>query len=211
MTLRELCRTVESHEMAARVNVASDLRVALDIVRTHPAVRSLTSALRGQSAVEQVLRRLFELTEQATDLRYENSNDTALMIYAWLLYQHDVRLASVASVAISRVPSLWWARRFATQLFEHPLQRNDTAETVSTGVVANADAGDRLFAATIEFSPLTLAHFSGGSGIRTLRNYVDVQTQVVPPEQPPLFVSGVSPFTAWARSDDTQELETVAA
>lgn len=211
MTLSEMCRAIESHEMAARVNVASDLRVALDIVRIHPTVREFVKALNELGVAERILRRTFELAEQATDVRYENPNDVALMIYTWLLHQQDAVLASVASAAVCQVSNLWWASKFCTQVIERPFGQNEMAGTLSTPVMHKADSGDRLFAARMEFSPLTPFRFLGRSTLPGLRDYRDVQMTLMPVEEQLPFLAELGRFTAWAVSQDTAETESLAA
>jgi hypothetical protein len=137
--------------MAAQVNVASNLRTAIDIVRVNLIVRELGEELKKPGVAGDILSRVFRLTKQATDVRYENPNDTALMIYTWLLKQYSLHFALMASAAICRVPNLWWASNVATQLIDQRIGLNEMAGEVSEPVPANSDAGDRVFVLDTSF------------------------------------------------------------
>jgi len=144
MSITKQFDEIESHEMAAQVNVASSLRVASRIVKDHPTVRELVRQLRRPGIPERILERVLMLTRQVTDPRYEDPHDTALMIYAWLLYQHDPDLAIMASAEICQVPNLWWASKIATKILDRRIEQNEMAGTVSKLVTVNANAGDKL-------------------------------------------------------------------
>lgn len=211
MSIARFCEAIESHEMAARLNVASNLRVAVEFIRTHPIVRKLAKELKNPGVAEHILRRVFELTDQAIDVRYENPNDVALMIYTWVLYRYDPLLASMASAAISQVPNLWWASKVATQIIDHRLEQNEMAGAVSTPVKANTQAGDRLFATKPSFSFPTRIRFIGRPTTLTLREHSGARTMVLRVGQLPLFPPRLSGFSMSAQTGDTAQLECIGA
>ncbi len=179
MSIARLCDMLESHEMAAEVNVASDLRVAINIVQTHAAVRELATKIKEPGLTGRILRRTLELTEQATDVRYENPNDTALLVYTWLLYQHDAFLSYVASAAISQVPNLWWASKFANHVLEHRLTQNSMAGDVWEPVPVNLNAGDRLVVVNTRLFFPSSRHLLGPSRVLNLLESSGEDTFVV--------------------------------
>jgi hypothetical protein len=100
MPLAEILKTIESPVFQIEVNVASDLRTFLAAVREHLATRQLIEHLTSPSAQERVLNRVFTLSRQSPDPRYENPSDTPLGVYLFALSVHDVVLAGVAAQAI---------------------------------------------------------------------------------------------------------------
>lgn len=180
MRIEGLCDVIESYEMSARVNVASDLRTAIDIGRSHPVVRELSAVLDKPGVAEKILRRVFQLATRATDVRYENPDDVALMLYAWLLDEYDPELALMASAAICGVPNLWWASRVAAQILEQRHRRNEMACEVSGPVMVNADAGDRVLVADLRFSFPTMLRLLRGMSSPGFLGFSNVQTTVDP-------------------------------
>ena len=201
MSIAKLCDVIESHEMAAEVNVASDLRTVIEIVRMNPIVRELGEQLKKPGVAGRFLSRIFTLREQATDVRYENPNDTALFIYMWLLQRYNRFLALMASATICRVPNLWWAAKFATELIEQRLGQNVMAGEVSKPVPAANSAGDRVFVTDTSFLPSPL--YLERSSTFTSRERSDLLTAVISGDP---TVPSVS-----VQSYDTGRLELIAA
>lgn len=147
MTIAELCDAIESHKMAAEVNVASSRRLATEIVRSHAIVRELANMMNRPGVTKRIFLRILGLTSQATDPRHENPNDIALLVYLLLLSRRDRQLALIASSAVCQMPNLWWASKMATDILERRSEQNEMAGETSTPVTANASAGDRVFVA----------------------------------------------------------------
>lgn len=147
MTIAELFNAIESHKMAAEVNIASSRRLANEIVRSHPIVRELADKMKKPRVTERIFLRLLGLTSQATDPRYENPSDIALLAYLLLLSWRDRQLALIAGSAVCQMPNLWWASKMATDILERRSEQNEMAGETSTPVAANTHAGDRLFLA----------------------------------------------------------------
>lgn len=207
MIITKICDAIESHEMAAGVNIASSLGVALDIIRTHPTVRELAKELRSPLVAEHVLYRVLELTQRAVDLRYENPNDTALMIYVWLLSRRDTLLSSVACAAISNVPNLWWASKVATGIIQHRFTQNEASGAVSTPLKANAQAGDRLFMTGPKFPFPGRIRFIGRPNTLSSRGYSGACTTLIYSGQLPLFPRQPGWFTVRTENGSTTEVE----
>ena len=111
MTVREAMREIESHEFAARLNVASNFRTFLRAAQRQEAVRTLLQELDSQEKRQQVFFRILELSRQRVDPRYENQWDTALAVYVWLINLKDFDLAKVAAEAAAQALQCWWAMK----------------------------------------------------------------------------------------------------
>lgn len=211
MIITQLCDAIESHKMAALVNTASSLEVALHIIRTDQAVRALAKELRSPLVADHVLSRVLELTAQAVDPRYENPNDTALAIYAWLLSRHDSLLSYLACAAMSQVPNLWWASKVATGIIQHRFTQNEGSGAVSTPVKANTQAGDRLFVAGPRFPFPGRIRFIGCPSTPSSRGYSGVSTTLIYSGQLPLFPRKPGWFTVRIENSSATEVECLKA
>jgi hypothetical protein len=138
MPLAEILKTIESPVFQIEVNVASDLRTFLAAVREHLATRQLIEHLTSPSAQERVLNRVFTLSRQSPDPRYENPSDTPLGVYLFALSVHDVVLAGVAAQAIGEARQCWWASKMAEQIV---LGRN--VKSFSADEATDIDLRDR--------------------------------------------------------------------
>jgi hypothetical protein len=116
MTLNEAMKEIESHTFAARVNVASDLRTFLQAAQAEPSVKDLLEELDSPEKRPAVLSRIYELTQQQVDPRYENPWDTALAIYVWAMSLKDLDLAAIAAEVTARAPQCWWAAKLSRQM-----------------------------------------------------------------------------------------------
>lgn len=108
--------------------------------------------MSDESRYTTVLSRLLDLSQQKTDLRYENPSDVAVAIYLWLLAAKKKALARVGAQTVWELPRYWWAKGMARQiLFGGESQAGSTAGQVTTGdayVSARNDAPERLFPLT---------------------------------------------------------------
>jgi hypothetical protein len=141
MTFTEAMREIESHEFAARLNVASNFRTFLRAARQQRAVRILLNELDSPEKHQEVFFRVFELSRQQVDLRYENQWDTALAIYVWLISLKDPGLAKAAASVTTRAPQCWWAAKISRHILLEEQIRSD------------ADIGQRDFTPPSHISP----------------------------------------------------------
>ena len=138
---------IESAELSARVNAASDLHLALRIASDQPAVKWLAEQVRKADARGKVASRLLELSQEMTDFRYENPRDVALLVYTLVLSQYAPSLTALAVNAVARAPSLWWASKLVTQLMR---TRRTASGSIGSHVEAaqvRTDAGDKILLA----------------------------------------------------------------
>ncbi len=68
MNISELLDTIESYEMAARVNAASGIRAATKIALTHPAVQGLMEEASKPEVADTILTRIVYLSRQGVDV-----------------------------------------------------------------------------------------------------------------------------------------------
>lgn len=145
MKAEALFEVIESHETAARINLASDLKTAIEIALGEPSVQELGSRAGESHIATLVLNRVLGLVRRKIDPRYENPNDPALLIYALVLSIHCPTQAVVAAAMLCETPHLWWAGTFATRLLEGRLREDESASNVTNPSPIATDAGDRLF------------------------------------------------------------------
>jgi len=107
---------IESHEFAARVNVASNLVTFLRGARSQVSVIGIFEELEKEEKLFQVLTRLIDLSKKTVDPRYENPWDTALAVYLWLVSLKSTKAASLGAQFILQSPQCWWAERIARSI-----------------------------------------------------------------------------------------------
>src|SRR5205823_12704556 len=81
-----------------------------------PAVVWLSEQSKNADVGAKVASRLLELSQEMTDIRYENPRDVALLVYTAILAQYAPSLASLAVNALARTPNLWWASKLVIHL-----------------------------------------------------------------------------------------------
>jgi hypothetical protein len=141
MTLDEAMKEIESHEFAARVNVASDLTTFLQAAQAEPSVNCLLEELDSPEMRPAVLSKVYELTQRQVDPRYENPWDTALAVYVWAMSLRDLDLAKVAAKEVVQVPQCWWAAKLSRQLLltqESPVPSASSSTTRPTVQITDA-------------------------------------------------------------------------
>ena len=109
MTLPEPILVIESHEFAARVNVASDFGTFAAAMEAHEAFADA----RQPAYAARIAQRALELIRRRVDIRYENPWDAALAAYILLLLHTSRGLARVVSAGVLQLPQLWWASKLA--------------------------------------------------------------------------------------------------
>jgi hypothetical protein len=108
--------TIESHEFAATVNLASDFKTLVRILQAEQPVQALAGSLQDPNEREAVGARVLALVKDEGGEGYEHPQDAALAAYLWLLAGRDARLASVAAAAVAKAPRCWWARKMAEEV-----------------------------------------------------------------------------------------------
>jgi hypothetical protein len=143
MNLKAALAAAESPDMSARVNAASDLRLALRIASAQPAVAWLFEQARTTEVGAKVASRLIELSHEVTDSRYENPRDVALLIYTWILNQRS-DFASLGVSAVARTPNLWWASKLARYLTQVRKTESGLIDLVAQPIQTRTDAGENI-------------------------------------------------------------------
>lgn len=128
-TLKEAMSTIESHEFSAYVNAASGMRTFLQAVNQHNTTRKLLKELEDPIFCLQILNRVFELSRQQVDPRYENPWDTALAVYVLLLSWKDESLAKIAAEEVIHIPQCWWAMKVSRRILLEEKSHNDAGFT----------------------------------------------------------------------------------
>lgn len=122
MTFQEAMREIESHEFAARLNLASDFRTFLKIARDQKPTQALVGLLfeKQRQKVwlyhQELVYRIFELSQQKVDPRYENPWDTAFAVYIWAINLIDWDLSKLVAERISRIANCWWAQKISRHI-----------------------------------------------------------------------------------------------
>ncbi len=125
MTLQEAMAEIESHELAARLNVASDSRTFFQLAQGQKAVLDLEQKLDSYEVKVRILSRAWKLSRYKVDLRYENQWDTALAVYVWLISRKDFALARIAADAVIEAPQCWWAAKISRHIILGKLLHSD--------------------------------------------------------------------------------------
>ena len=116
MTFREAMTEIEGLDFAVRVNVASDYRTFVEAVRRERAVATAYEQMGSSENCQRALLRIFELSQQDVDLRFENQWDTALAVYVWLTHKRSPDLGKMAAAITVRAPQTWWAEKMCRKI-----------------------------------------------------------------------------------------------
>lgn len=116
MNISEAMREVESHQFAARLNLASDLKTFLRAAKMEEGVTTLLEEMTSPDKRAGVLSRIVRISQNRVDRRYENPWDVSLAVYFWILTFTDLEFAKVAAQSIEHTGNCWWARQIADQL-----------------------------------------------------------------------------------------------
>lgn len=133
MNFEEATREVESLEFDARLNIASGLRLFLQIAQEEQAVSFLLSELKDREKLQALVSRVLELSHREIDSRYENPWDTPLAVYVWLISMKDFTLARIAAGAASLAPQCWWATKVSSEVLSS-IQVSSYGKVVSLSV-----------------------------------------------------------------------------
>ncbi len=165
MSAQSLFRQIESHELAAKLNVASDLRTFLRGASQEEAIQHLSKELRAPSFREETAARAITLASTRVDPRYENPADTALTLYVWLLSLKDLPMARLAADAVVNAQNCWWGIRVARDVL---LGRRHESETMYRDfeiILRHAAPMPRVYFRNAAGEALSLATFQFGSGL----------------------------------------------
>lgn len=168
MIVDDAMREIESHEFAARLNVASDLSTFLSIAEKEDAVLTLFEELDSPAEQERVFRRTMELSTSSTDVRYENQWDTALTLYLWVTSLKNHALAILMAGVVSRADQCWWAAKTSYALLTQSPLHNDAGLTdsealayltVPYNVADSIDSGETILPFIYLSEPYKWEHF----------------------------------------------------
>ena len=116
MTLRDAIKEIESHDLAARLNLGSDFRTFLRAAQQEESIQFLMQKLAFPEVHNEVIGRVLEIAKQRFDPRYECPWDTAFAVYLLLL---DIRCSDSAKLVAQQIlqtPQIWWARSVANRI-----------------------------------------------------------------------------------------------
>lgn len=127
MNLHEEMQTIESHEMAARLNLALNLRQLFGIAQGEEAINSLRKKLDDAETIKLILLRIHELVELSPDPRYENPYDTAIAIYLWVLFTNNNYVGGFAAEHASRLRQGFWTPEYVRHIQVGDILRNEAS------------------------------------------------------------------------------------
>jgi hypothetical protein len=131
MTAPEAIREIEGKEFAARLNLASDLRMFLAAAEHEEAISSLARLASDRRYQELLWERLVRACRLSPDHRYRHPLDAAIGVYVWLLNRVSSPLYPVASELLRRVENLMWALRIARSLSPKPNPADESSRELS--------------------------------------------------------------------------------
>ncbi|MFQ5778170.1 MAG: hypothetical protein ACE5IP_09195 [Terriglobia bacterium] len=156
--MERLFQGIESHEFAARVNLASGFRHFLQILLSQKSFQQLADLARDKQATIEILRRIVAVSNVRVDLRYENPFDAGLAAYLWVLYLTNPPIAYIGAEVISPPVNCWWTSQITERILREvdtdtePEPLNDIAP-VEMGSLAttlvSSDAGTPLILAAL--------------------------------------------------------------
>lgn len=152
MILSHALSEIESHDFAAKLNVASSMRAFFAIAGNEPVVREMIEELSNSTeSFEEILGHLNELSRLRIDRRYENPNDTALAILLWAIQFSNPNPGYVYTAAefVDRAPQCWYARKLARLLLIPAQVASATLPTQGPSESAARMSGDT----SISFTP----------------------------------------------------------
>ncbi len=130
MSLATIFPEIESHELAAKLNIASDLKTFLRAATRQEPVRQLIRELDSAGAPEQLLRRVVQIAHRRIDPRYANPWDVPLAVYVWALDLKDSPFRFLVAGAAFEAFGTWWARKVAEEVFTEGVTRSDATSRV---------------------------------------------------------------------------------
>ncbi len=129
MNIRELFRNIESHDLAADLNLALNLSNFFKIADEQESIRNLKLLINDLDNINIILLRINDLIEEKVDLRYENPYDTAVAVYTWALFSEHKQAGKIAAEYATNLRQGWWAIKYARNIL------NEARHSISTGQV----------------------------------------------------------------------------
>jgi hypothetical protein len=136
LNIKQAISNIESHELAVRVNIASDLKTFFKLAQQEEVVLWLGRQLDVYEIRLEILSRIYELSKYKIDLRYENQWDTALAVYLWLLNNRDPIIAKIAAEVTSQIPQCWWAVKLSRFILFQKELYSDTKDNITSKVIS---------------------------------------------------------------------------
>ena len=122
--LAPIFRAIESPDLDAESNVASDLRTFERILDSNASVLQLKIRSMDSGVRQAVYLRILELASRPIDERFLNPNDTALAAYSHVLSKSDDELTTLAAKFADSARNGLWASRVARQILEKFTQKH---------------------------------------------------------------------------------------
>lgn len=155
LSIREIFRNIESHDLAADLNLALNLSRFFKIANEQESVQNLKSLIKDLKNINIILLRIKWLTEEKVDLRYENPNDTAITIYTWVLLSEHTQAGKIAAEYAINLRQGWWAIKYARNVLNEARQSSSTGhEDVKTDALSTIEV-DEAGEILIYFAPST--------------------------------------------------------
>jgi hypothetical protein len=114
--IEDLFKVIESHEFAAIMNLASDLKTFVRALGADASVQALAREMSVAGARAAVHDRILALVKDVGEEGYEHPWDSALAAYLWLLAERDAAQAKASALRISETPQCWWAAKVAEKI-----------------------------------------------------------------------------------------------
>lgn len=124
MTFEQALATIESHEHAANLGIASGLGLYLRIMAKQDAVRALETHLDLEANHQAVFHRILELARRPFDRGFRHPWDSALATYAFVMVPCPP-LARLAANVLLQTPNCSWARQMARRILLDDVTHND--------------------------------------------------------------------------------------
>ena len=132
MNWQQAITEIESIDFDVQLNVVSSFSLFLNAARGETAVIVLYQAMQeSEEASETVLERICELSGRQIDIRYANTNDTALTVYLWLLSLCRKAHATIGALRIVDAPNCFYAWKAARSVLLPSLAPMPAGDMVS--------------------------------------------------------------------------------
>lgn len=136
MKWEEAISQIESPQFDAYLNAAIGTNAFFKAIGKDSAVQSAFSQLQKSGALqEDVLSRLYELSEIDVDHDYANPNDTVLAVLLWLscFAFSEHALVQVAAGYVNRAPQCWYAKKLVDRILNPPPIQGGNKSAVAYG------------------------------------------------------------------------------
>jgi hypothetical protein len=165
MTAQSLFKEIESNQLAAELNVASEIGGFVHLVESHPLYEEAMTLSRNDGEFTgAVVGRLSEIASRACDPQYLHPADTPVAVYLLILRKAAPGFSRLAVGYIPNDDSFWWARKLAALLLDTPISSHSNTVAVSLGGVSGLfTSSSRAIAASPASSRLVLVYPIQGS------------------------------------------------